>query len=79
MITGANAGIGLEAVGQSAMLESTKKVYMACRSESKKAPVAAGVAAAMMLDPLGRNKDGVSIMDKLDFIHFNILTAKRRS
>ena len=35
LVTGANSGLGLESVRRLAMIPSTKKVYMGCRSEKK--------------------------------------------
>ncbi len=35
LVTGANAGLGLDASRQLALQKDTKKVYLACRTESK--------------------------------------------
>ncbi len=34
-VSGANVGLGLEATKQLALKDQTKKVYLACRTESK--------------------------------------------
>ena len=63
LVTGANSGLGLDAVRRLAMKPSTKKVYMGCRSEKK---------ARDAIESLK------SIVDtsKLQYIHFDACATK---
>lgn len=65
MITGANNGLGLEATKQLALLPETKKVYMACRTESKALAAIQGLV----------NDEGVP-EEKLQYVHFDACSSK---
>ncbi|CAB9511367.1 short chain dehydrogenase [Seminavis robusta] len=59
LVTGANGGLGLDSVRRLALMPSTKKVYMTCRSESK--------ASAAMDTLKGKGVD----TSKLQYVHFD--------
>lgn len=63
LVTGANSGLGLDSVRRLAMMPSTKKVYMGCRSE-KRAHDAIAV--------LKKSVDA----SKLQYIHFDASASK---
>lgn len=67
MVTGANAGIGLETVKQLALLDTTTKVYMACRTESK-----ALAAIDLLVDKANVKRE------KLAYVHFDISEGKEK-
>ena len=58
MITGANSGIGKDTARQLALLDSTEKVYLACRNETK-----AKAAKKELEDQTGREIFEIVIMD----------------
>lgn len=63
LVTGANSGLGLDSVRRLAMMESTKRVYMGCRSESK---------ASQAIESLKSLVD----TSKLQYIHFDASASK---
>ena len=65
LITGANAGLGLDATRQLALRDDVRKVYMACRSKDK--------ADAAIEDLV--NKFHVS-REKLEFVPFDGSSSK---
>jgi NAD(P)-dependent dehydrogenase (short-subunit alcohol dehydrogenase family) len=65
LITGANVGLGLEATRQLALKDQTKKVYLACRTESK--------ALAAIEDLVREYKIP---LEKLAFVPFNASADK---
>jgi NAD(P)-dependent dehydrogenase (short-subunit alcohol dehydrogenase family) len=60
LVTGANTGLGLDATRQLALKASTKKVYLACRTESKARQAIAYLLENHKIPPT-----------KLDFVLFN--------
>jgi len=60
LVTGANHGLGLEAVRQLALLDATRMVYLACRSETK---------AQSAIDDLVTSSSVPG--DKLQYVHFD--------
>lgn len=65
LITGANAGLGLDACRQLALRDDTATVYMACRSPEK-----AKTAIQSLVDHDAR------VRDKLKYIHFDASETK---
>jgi NAD(P)-dependent dehydrogenase (short-subunit alcohol dehydrogenase family) len=63
LVTGANSGVGLEAVRQLSLLSTTKQVYLACRSSDK------ALAAIHEL-----SSDDMTT--KLQFLHFDASASK---
>jgi len=61
IITGANAGIGKNAAKQLALLNSTEKIYLACRSESK-----AAIAKEELEQQTGKSFFEIIVMDLND-------------
>lgn len=61
LITGANAGLGLECTRQMAMQEGVQKIYMACRNETK-----ALAAKAILEAETGRSIFEILLMDVMD-------------
>ncbi len=58
MITGANAGIGKDTARQIALLDTTKKVYLACRNEEK-----AKIAKRELEQKTGKKVFEIALMD----------------
>lgn len=69
LVTGANQGLGLEAVRQLALLPQTKRVYMACRTESK------ALAAIKKLVEENSSNRGID-KNKLVFVSFDASDSK---
>jgi NAD(P)-dependent dehydrogenase (short-subunit alcohol dehydrogenase family) len=65
LVTGANAGLGLKATKQLAQRDGTRKVYLACRNETK---------ALQAIDDLVRDYDIPA--DKLAFVPFDATDDK---
>jgi NAD(P)-dependent dehydrogenase (short-subunit alcohol dehydrogenase family) len=65
LITGANAGVGLEAVRQLALLDSTRKVYLACRSETRARAAMDGLIETAQVDA-----------SKVEYVHFDATEPK---
>ena len=65
LITGANQGLGFDAARQLALLPETRKVYLACRTESK-----ALAAMEKLVSEYGIGRE------KLDFVHFEASDSK---
>ena len=66
LITGASAGIGLECARQLALLDSTRKVYLACRSESR-----ARLAIDSLLLLPEHNEANNLDRNKFEYVHFD--------
>lgn len=64
LVTGANSGLGLDSVRRLAMMASTKKIYMGCRTEAK-----ANQAIASL--------KGLVDTSKLQYIHFDASASKK--
>jgi NAD(P)-dependent dehydrogenase (short-subunit alcohol dehydrogenase family) len=68
LVTGANQGLGLEAVRQLALLPQTRQVYLACRSESK---------ALAAMEKLVNENDGIHAENNtLVFVSFDASDSK---
>ncbi|CAB9531965.1 short chain dehydrogenase (Partial), partial [Seminavis robusta] len=65
LVTGANSGLGLDSVRRLAMMPSTKKIYMGCRSENK---------ASAAIDSI-KGMEGVDVT-KLQYVHFDASASK---
>ncbi|CAB9511362.1 short chain dehydrogenase [Seminavis robusta] len=65
LVTGANSGLGLDSVRRLAMMPSTKKIYMVCRSENK---------ASSAIDSI-KGVEGVDVT-KLQYVHFDASASK---
>lgn len=63
IVTGANSGLGLDSVRRLALMPSTKKVYMGCRSEDK---ALTAIASLKSVDP-----------KKLQYLHFDASASKQ--
>ena len=61
MVTGANAGIGKDTARQLALLDTTEKVYLACRSEEK-----AKIAKKELEQKTGKKVFEITLMDVSD-------------
>ena len=66
LVTGANAGLGLDATRQLALKADTKKVYLACRTKSK---------ALKAIEDLSTKYDDIDT-NKLEYIHFDASDSK---
>ena len=71
MVTGANAGLGLEAGRQLALRDDTATVFLACRSAAR-----AKAAIESLLETADNNYSRARLRDKLTFIHFDASATK---